>query len=79
MLHARARILYVPAAFVAVRLMEGGEAADRLLRNQPSLQPILQSAEAKRGFVGQIMAHKSACLREQSIIGEGTYENYDYL
>ena len=41
--------------FVAVRLLEGGEAASRLVRRQPSLQPILRRAGAKRIWVEKIL------------------------
>ena len=41
--------------FVAVRLLEGGEAASRLVRRQPSLQPALRRASAKRTWVEKIL------------------------
>jgi ferrous iron transport protein B len=41
--------------FVAVRLMEGGEAAERLVHDQPSLQTVLQSAQAKRSRIEKIL------------------------
>ena len=48
---------YAPldASFVAVRLLEGGEAASRLVRRQPSLQPVLRRAGTKRTWVEKIL------------------------
>jgi len=48
---------YAPfdASFVAIRLLEGGEAASRLVRRQPSLHPILRRARAKRTWVEKIL------------------------
>jgi ferrous iron transport protein B len=41
--------------FVAVRLMEGGESADRLLRTHPSLKPIFERAREKRERIEKIL------------------------
>lgn len=48
---------YAPldASFVAVRLLEGGEAASRLVRRQPSLRPALRRAGTKRTWVEKIL------------------------
>jgi ferrous iron transport protein B len=48
---------YAPldAGFVAIRLLEGGEGASRLVRSQPSLQPILRRAGAKRARVEKML------------------------
>jgi len=42
-------------SFLAVRLLEGGEAASRLVRRLPSLQPVLRRASAKRTWVEKIL------------------------
>lgn len=41
--------------FVAVRLLEGGEATERLLLNQPLLKSVFKSAKAKRSQLEKIL------------------------
>lgn len=48
---------YAPlnSKFVALRLLEGGEPANRLVRHQPSLQPLLQKTDAKRRRIEKML------------------------
>lgn len=48
-------LAHLDRRFVALRLMEGGEAAERLVRAEPSLQKVLQSAQAKRATIEKIL------------------------
>jgi ferrous iron transport protein B len=48
-------LAHLDKRFVALRLMEGGEAAERLVRAQPSLQKVLQSAQARRAGIEKIL------------------------
>jgi ferrous iron transport protein B len=52
--------------FMAVRLLEGGEAAERLVRSQPLLRPVLQSAEDKRVWIEKQLKCNIATICAQS-------------